>query len=140
VLSGTGKFNGVKCWWTGSLIHVYAGASVTDAATLKGANASKATGTVTYTVYALVRVNKYPFWKWEPVASGGTVTVTAGVVPAPKAETLPAGTYEWQATYSGDSLNNPSASRFGSETEVVILVPQRKYGLNQGFNASCKLK
>jgi hypothetical protein len=138
LLTGTGKPNGVKCWWRGNLITVYAGASVTDTATLKGANAPKATGTVTYTVYALVRVSKFPFWRWEPVANGGTVTVTAGAVPASQAVTLPAGTYEWQASYSGDSLNDPSASRFGSETEIVIPVPKCQYGWNQGFNPSCK--
>jgi IgGFc binding protein/Bacterial Ig-like domain (group 1) len=140
LLSGTGKVNGVKCWWRGSLITVFAGASVTDTATLNGANAANATGTVTYTVYALVRVSRFPFWRWEPVADGGTVAVTAGLVPPSKAVTLPAGTYEWQASYSGDSRNDPSASRFGSETEIVIPVPQCKYGWNPGFNPFCKLR
>jgi Bacterial Ig-like domain (group 3) len=140
LLSGAGKVNGVKCWWRGSLITVFAGASVTDTATLNGANASNATGTVTYTVYGLVRVSRFPFWRWEPVADGGTVAVTAGSVPPSKAVTLPAGTYEWQASYSGDSRNDPSASRFGSETEIVIPVPQCKYGWNPGFNPFCKLR
>jgi hypothetical protein len=136
LLSGTGQ--GTNCWWwCGNVITVYAGSSVSDTATLKGANASNATGTVTYTVYALVRA-RFPFWRWEPVASGGTVTVTAGTVPASKAVTLPAGTYEWQASYSGDSLNDPSTSLFGSETEIVIPVPQCVSRWNTGFNPFCR--
>ncbi len=33
---------------------------------------------------------------------------------------LPHGVYQWQALYSGDSANQPSSSRFGSETEIVM--------------------
>ena len=103
-LSGSGYFGGGKCSWLGRIISVFAGATVTDfSPTLGGANASGATGTVTYTVYGHVASKSFPFWQWKPVASGGTVTVTGGKVPASKSVTLPAGIYEWQASYSGDT-------------------------------------
>ena len=54
------------------------------------------------------------------VASGGTVTVTRGEVPDSKPITLPPGLYFWGATYSGDDLNAPTASKNGSEIELVI--------------------
>jgi hypothetical protein len=34
--------------------------------------------------------------------------------------TLDPGVYYWQASYSGDVSNAPSASDFGSEIEIVI--------------------
>ncbi len=45
--------------------------------------------------------------------------MTRGRVPASKAETLPSGTYYWQASYSGDSSNGASKSTCGSEVETV---------------------
>lgn len=94
--------------------------SVGDTGTLSGTNVSTATGTVTYTVYKPVLSFKYPFIQLKAVASGGTVTVTAGEVPASSPVTLPAGLYELQAVYSGDAHNAPSKSRLGHETEVVL--------------------
>ena len=139
-LSGKGIFGGGPCWWLGDSITVFAGAQVTDSATLSGPNSSKAGGTVTYTVYALVKTKKCPrHGQWEAVASGGTVTVTNGSVPNSKPVTLPVGTYEWQASYSGDSLNAPSTSPFGSETETVIPTPKCGSGWNLGFDPCCKV-
>ena len=114
---------------------MFAGAAVTDTATLTGGNASTATGTVTYTVYARVPSKWFPFWQWKPVASGGTVNVTGGVVPSSNPVTLPVGVYEWQASYSGDSSNDPSVSKFGTEAENVVPVPFCGYGWNWGLNS-----
>jgi hypothetical protein len=109
----------------GDVSIVYSGTAVTDSATLSGANAAEATGTVTYTVYSLVFSDRFPYLQWESAASGGTVTVTAGSVPGSAAVTLPPGIYYWQASYSGDSYNAPSVSPLGSETEDVIFAPWR---------------
>ena len=84
----------------------------------------------------LVTKNDHRSWHWVAVANAnaGTVTVTAGQVPKSNAVTLPAGVYEWQAAYSGDSANQASASRFGTETEIVI--PQSQCGNGQRTSKS----
>ena len=138
-LLGKGIFGGGLCWWLGDSIIVFDGTQVTDSATLWGANVSKAGGTVTYTVYAFEKTKKCHHGQWVAVASGGTVTVTDGSVPNSMPVTLPVGVYEWQASYSGDSLNGPSMSWFGSETETVIPVPQCGHGWFWGFDACCKV-
>ena len=79
---------------------------------MSGENAALATGKVTYKVYSDKKCTKL-------VISAGTVSVTLGWVPASNAETLPPGTYYWQATYSGDSSNLGSTSTYGSEVETV---------------------
>ncbi len=137
-LSGSGFFGGSRCWWIGDLITVFAGTAVTDTATLSGTNASSASGTVTYTVYSWVPSWRFPFGQWKMVAGAGTVNVSNGSVPSSNAVTLPPGTYEWQATYSGDGANAPSMSRLGSETEYVIPVPRCSYGWNFGFDGGCR--
>jgi hypothetical protein len=111
---------------------VYPGTAVTDSATLSGANAAQATGTVTYTVYSAVFSDRFPYLQWESAASGGTVTVTAGSVPDSDAVTLPPGIYYWQASYSGDSYNAPSVSQLGSEVEYVINAPRYRFGYRFG--------
>ncbi len=78
------------------------GSSVSDTAALSGA--ISASGTVTYTVF--------PNSACTP---SGTVisvaTVTNGVVPSSRAVIFNAtGQYSFQATYSGDSNNNPATS------------------------------
>jgi uncharacterized repeat protein (TIGR01451 family) len=91
---------------------VVVGASVHDSATLSGATAN-AGGSVTYTVYT------------DDVCSAGardagTKTVTAGAVPDSDALVFPsAGTFYWQASYSGDPNNNAAKSACKSETLVV---------------------
>jgi hypothetical protein len=118
----------------GDVITVSPGTAVTDSATLSGANTAQATGTVTYTVYSLAFSDRFPYWQsqWEPVASGGTVTVTAGSVPDSDAVTLPPGIYYWQASYSGDGYNAPSVSQLGSEVEYVIYAPGYRFGSRFG--------
>ncbi len=131
MLVGAGAFGGGSCWWLGDAITVFSGASVTDSATLSGANASSAGGTVTYTVYA-------DSWHQTVAGNGGTFSVTDGSIPNSNPITLTTpGTYFWQATYSGDSLNAPASSSWGSETEVVRSVPKCKYGWNYGWNGGC---
>ena len=126
-LKGSGLFSGHWSWWFGDVIKVWSGAAVTDSATLSGTNAGEASGTVTYTVYGYVYVKSKHCWIWQPVASGGTVTVAKGVVPSSSPVTLGTGVYEWLASYSGDATNEPASSKFGSETEVVIPVPKCKF-------------
>ena len=99
---------------TGATISVPSGTAVTDAAALSGTNASTATGTVTYNVYSDNGCTKL-------VSAGTAETITSpGTLPASAPQTFSAaGTYYWQATYSGDSNNGPSANRCGSEVETV---------------------
>jgi lysophospholipase L1-like esterase len=97
---------------SGSEIEVGEAADVSDTATLSGTNASTATGYVEYDVYSDSECK-------ELVAEAGDVSVTSGVVPASEEETLPPGTYYWQASYSGDEANHSSTSTCGSEISIV---------------------
>ena len=91
---------------------MWSGDSVHDSATLTGAT-TDAGGTVTYTVYTNNTCS-------QGAVNAGAVTVTNGVVPDSKAITFNnAGTYYWQAVYSGDAKNNSAASPCTSETLVV---------------------
>lgn len=95
-----------------SAASVQVGAAVSDSATLSGAT-STAGGTVTYSVYSNSTCTTL-------AASGGTVTVNDGSVPSSSPVSLTtAGTYYWQASYSGDAENAPTTSACGSEVEVV---------------------
>lgn len=88
----------------GEELTVLEGAKVKDKATLTGANASKATGKVTYKVYSDKECKTL-------VTSAGEVTVSGESVPASSEETLEGGkTYYWQAHYGGDSNNSESTS------------------------------
>jgi predicted nucleic acid-binding Zn ribbon protein len=97
---------------TAPVISVAGDASVSDAATLSGAVASLATGTVKYNVYSDYECK-------DLVAKAGEATVSGEVVPASSGETLPVGTYYWQASYSGNKLNESSTSACDSEVEIV---------------------
>lgn len=98
---------------TGANITVPTNTAVTDASTLTGATTSSASGTVSYKVYSDTNCT-------NQVADGGTKTVSSGSVPNSDPVTLnQAGTYYWQASYSGDAANNPSKSACGDETETV---------------------
>jgi GDSL-like Lipase/Acylhydrolase family len=104
-LSGEGK--------SGKTITVNEGAKVKDQATLSGANASEATGTVKYLVYADSECK-------ELVTTAGEVSVSGGSVPASGEVALTAGAiYYWKATYSGDSKNQASVSACGDEVLTV---------------------
>jgi hypothetical protein len=125
-LMGASQFGGSWLWWHGHFIAVFSGTPVADSATLNGANAAEAGGTVTYTVYS-------DPWHDDVVANAGTVTVTDGVVPNSDPITLPTGIYFWQAVYSGDANNGPSTSPGGSEIEIVIPAPRCSvWGLRYG--------
>jgi hypothetical protein len=88
------------------------GSTVTDSATLTGAT-SDAGGTVTYTVYTDNACTLF-------FADAGTKTVTNGIVPDSDPITFnDAGTFYWQAVYSGDAKNEASTSDCVSETLVV---------------------
>src|SRR5438876_8021462 len=79
------------------------GGSVTDSATLNGTT-TNASGTVTYTDFANSGCT-------SPVTTVSVVTVTNGAVPASRAVTFnSAGSFSFQATYSGDANNTPLTS------------------------------
>lgn len=95
-----------------SATSVDVGSQVHDSATLTGAT-SNAGGSVTYTAYTnnLCTLG---------AQSGGTKTVTNGVVPDSNNITFnTAGDYYWQAVYSGDSNNNGATSTCADEHLVV---------------------
>lgn len=91
-----------------------AGLAITDSATVTGASpAGTATGKVTFTVYS------DPHCQLPVAGQAQSVTVaTGGATTAPI--TLPAGTYYFQAQYSGDSQNFPGISACGSEVLTVV--------------------
>src|SRR5205814_2020548 len=95
-----------------SATSVAIGTPVHDSSTLTGASAN-AGGTVTYTVYS-------DDTGTTSVLSGGTKTVTNGDVPDGDPVSFgAAGTYYWQASYSGDSNNTAALSVCTSEVLVV---------------------
>lgn len=91
-----------------------AGSTDYDTATLTGATAD-AGGHVTYYVYS------------DPTCTtlaqtAGTVLVYNGHVPDSFITTFPTvGTYYWQAVYTGDASNEPSAS--ACDTEPLVVIP-----------------
>ncbi|MDP5225924.1 MULTISPECIES: hypothetical protein [Arthrobacter] len=116
------------------------GGTIHDTATLSGATAT-AGGTVTYKYYS------------NNTCTGGTqvglpVTVTNGVVPNSDPVTFTtAGTYYWQAIYSGDPDNAKASSPCTSEQLVVNkaqptvstnqdLIPNDNFVLSSGYNPS----
>jgi hypothetical protein len=103
-LSGGGR--------AGAQISVPAGTAVADAAALGGTNAARAGGSVQYTVFSDSACA-------HAVTSAGGGNVTSGSVPSSNAVTLLAGTYYWQAQYSGDAANQASRSACGSEVLTV---------------------
>jgi hypothetical protein len=86
--------------------------SVYDTATLTSAT-SDAGGTVTYMVYTDHQCT-------VEFANAGTVNVTNAVVPnSNPVDFDTAGTYYWQASYSGDANNDPAIDECTAETLVV---------------------
>jgi hypothetical protein len=83
-----------------------------DTATLTGATPT-AGGTVTYTVYTDIGCT-------QGATAAGTVTVTNGSVPNSNTLTFnSAGTFHWQAVYSGDNNNIGNSSACTSEVVTV---------------------
>jgi hypothetical protein len=102
---------------TGSSISIPAGTTgETDRASVVGANGSRATGTVTYTLYAAPTCAAA-----SKVFGGGTTAVSGGVAAASAgvSSALAPGKYYWQAVYSGDAFNVPNTSACGSEILTV---------------------
>jgi IPT/TIG domain len=95
---------------SGAVISVPTSTAVTDQATLSGTNAPEATGAVTYNVYSASNCSGLVYsGTAEPITTPGTLPASAAV-------TLNnAGTYYWQASYSGDTYNSSSTSSCGSE-------------------------
>jgi len=86
-------------------ISVPLGTAVTDTATLTGANAATATGTVAYSVYSdSACTNALSTGTAETIAAPGTLP-PSGPYTAPVA-----GTYYWQATFNGADKANAAAS------------------------------
>ena|GEM_PF-5967416 len=106
---------------------------VSDTATLSGTNASTATGTVTYSTYSDKECKTL-------VTKAGEVTVASGVAPSSIAETLPAGTYYWQAVYSGDSLHQGSTSTCGTEISIFKASSQIKTSLSGEGQSSTRVE
>lgn len=98
---------------SGPSILVSPGTAVTDSATLEGGNAGSAGGTVSYAVFSDADCK-------TQVASAGTKNVTNGQVPDSDPVTFnQTGIFYWQASYSGDALNNSAVSECGDETVTV---------------------
>jgi len=95
-----------------SVTPIPANSSVYDTAKLANVT-SDAGGTVTYTVFSDTGCSQNP-------VSAGTVTVNHGSVPNSNPVTFSkAGTFYWQASYSGDSKNKPVISPCTSEVLPV---------------------
>ena len=92
----------------GETLTVHQGTAVSDHALLTGPLAPSATGTVQYSVYSDSECKNL-------VAGAGSVALAGGTAPPSAAQTLPLGTYYWQASYGGDPNNNASVSTCGSE-------------------------
>jgi hypothetical protein len=100
--------------------NVNVGAAVHDTSTLSGSS-NNAGGTVSYTVYgdnactAPANVGT-----GAVVGNAGIKTVSNAIVADSNVVTFnTAGTYYWQASYSGDGINQPAKSACTSETLVV---------------------
>jgi hypothetical protein len=107
---------------SGASLTLPQGTAVTDQAFISGTNAANATGTVTYNIYKNNRCT-------IAATAGSVESVVKGVGTPSAAVKLAAGTYYWQATYSGDTYNASSTSKCGSEILVVALVSKTPLGL-----------
>ncbi len=96
---------------TGTSVNVVNVTPVTDQATLGGANASSASGTLIYKVYSDNVC--------QDVVAESDVLVSGGSVPASSPVEVGLGTYYWRAFYLGDAHNSASETACGSEVETV---------------------
>jgi hypothetical protein len=85
-----------------------------DTATIKGTNASLATGTVDFALYTNSSCTGTPTFAGAAEAANGTAAIADDSSPG-----LPQGTYYWKATYAGNTFNDPSSSPCGSEVLTV---------------------
>ena len=93
----------------------------TDQATLSGTNVSTATGTVIYNLYDDSSCTGTPVSTSTAAVASGKAAASANITTS-----LSTGKYYWQATYSGDALNDPGASTCGSE--VLTVTPATTIG------------
>ena len=93
----------------GGTLFLGSGTRLTDSANLSGGVLP--TGTITFQL--LNPTNVVVDTETVPVSGNGTYSTPVGLVP------IVAGTYEWVANYSGDSLNLSASSGFGNEPESV---------------------
>jgi hypothetical protein len=96
----------------GARIAVKEGAGVADTATVAGSASASASGSVAYDIYTDSACTHL-------LESAGTKSVAAGKAPSSDSKALTAGTYYWQASYSGDATDDPSTSACGSEVLEV---------------------
>jgi hypothetical protein len=96
----------------GSKIEVEEGTPVSDQATLSGAYAATAEGTVVYSVFSDSKCTEF-------VTSAGEAEVSEGIAEPSEEVTLPHGTYYWIAEYFGDDDNRHSIDSCGNEIATV---------------------
>jgi hypothetical protein len=106
VLSGAGQL--------GSHITVKEGTAVTDTAIVTSPEGQPVSGRVTYAAYA------NPLCSGQPIAAVGGGGATTGTGPSTNAFTLEAGTYYFQAFYSGSSLLKSASTPCGDEVLNVL--------------------
>jgi hypothetical protein len=106
VLSGGGQ--------VGTHITVPTGTAVTDNATITAPAGQPISGRLSYEVYSSSSCSPFSQIK----GAGGGLTTGSG--PASAALTLPAGTYYFQAAYSGNGTLGPAVSPCGSEVLTVV--------------------
>jgi hypothetical protein len=103
---------------SGGSISVVQGTAVTDTASLSGASATVATGTVTYTVYSNPECTTVATAAGSASVSGLTAGASSAI------STLAPGKYYWKASYSGDVNNQAASSTCGGSGEVLtVLAP-----------------
>jgi hypothetical protein len=102
----------------GGAVVVGSGQALTDTAGLSGG--FSATGTITFKLYAPDGVTVVDA-ETVSVSGNGTYTTPHGYLPSGSGTLT--GTYQWVASYSGDSNNSPAASNLGDEPESVVPSP-----------------
>jgi hypothetical protein len=98
---------------SGASISVIQGTPVADTATLSGANAATATGTVTFNVYSDAACKTAVVPPSAAKMAGGSAGPSA-------AQSLAPGKYYWQAKYGGDINNQAVTSECGKEVLTVL--------------------
>jgi hypothetical protein len=98
---------------SGPTITVVQGTPVVDTATLAGANATIASGLVSYNVYSDPGCTSL-------VVAAGAGALSGGAAAASTAESLAPGKYYWQASYPGDINAKGATSACGSEILTVL--------------------
>jgi hypothetical protein len=96
----------------------------TDSARINGANATTASGTVSYGLYS----NPTCTVSSKVLQSSTAVTAGNAAASAPVATALTPGTYFWQDSYSGNATNLPSVSSCGSEVLTITAPPKAGEG------------